>query len=112
MINSASPGQRTNQRDLYDASHRRGTLHCVRDTICVLRAYARTPVNGKLPIGLMVISPVIMSPSTLPANSSVSGIGLVIETFQATSASLAVSWKISAESHLGHLVPVSVGPDE
>src|SRR5947208_6618411 len=59
--------------------------------------YALVPLNGKLPIGPTPISPEMASPETLPVNSSVSGIGLVIETFQATSSPLAVPSKISVE---------------
>src|SRR5271167_2725537 len=59
--------------------------------------YARVPVNGKLPIGPMPMSPEMLSPATLPVNSRVSGIGLVMETFQNTSSPLAVPSKISAE---------------
>ena len=50
------------------------------------------------------------SPETLPVNSSVSGIGLVIETFQATSSPLAVPSKISVELPSAPCVPVSVPP--
>ena len=42
------------------------------------------PVNGKLPMKPMPMSPEMESPATWPVNSSVSGIGLVIETFQDT----------------------------
>src|SRR5438445_12516586 len=72
--------------------------------------YALFPVNGKLPIGPMPISPAMLSPDTLPENSSVSGIGLVIETFQATSSPLAVPSKISVELPSAPCVPVSVPP--
>src|ERR1700732_831733 len=74
------------------------------------RLYALVPVNGKLPIGPMPISPEILSPETLPVNSSVSGIGLVMETFQATSSPLALPSKISAELPSAACVPVSVPP--
>src|SRR5271169_4640510 len=73
-------------------------------------AYALVPVNGKLPIGPMPISPDMLSPETLPENSSVRGIGLVIETFQATSSPLAVPSKISVELPSAPCVPVSVPP--
>src|SRR6201999_3604414 len=73
-------------------------------------AYARVPLNGKLPIGPMPISPEMLSPETLPVNSSVSGIGLVMETFQATSSPLALPSKISAELPSAPCVPVSVPP--
>ena len=43
-------------------------------------------------------------------NSSVSGIGLVIETFQATSSPLMVPSKISVELPSAPCVPVSVPP--
>src|ERR1700694_31098 len=72
--------------------------------------YALVPVNGKLPIGPMPISPEMLSPETLPVNSSVSGIGLVMETFQATSSPLALPSKISAELPSAACVPVSVPP--
>src|SRR5258708_7091789 len=74
------------------------------------RRYARVPVNGKLPIGPMPISPEMLSPETLPENASVSGIGLVIETFQATSSPLVVPSKISVELPSAPCVPVSVPP--
>src|ERR1700730_19365680 len=74
------------------------------------RAYARVPVNGKLPIGPIPISPVILSPETLPVTSSVSGIGLVMETFQATSSPLVVPSKISVELPSAACVPVSAPP--
>src|SRR6266516_5632335 len=51
------------------------------------------------------------SPDTLPVNSSVSGIGLVIETFQATLSPLAVPSKISVELPSAPCVPVSVPPE-
>src|ERR1700682_98224 len=72
--------------------------------------YALVPVNGKLPIGPIPISPVMLSPETLPVNSSVSGIGLVMETFQATSSPLAVPSKISVELPSAACVPVSAPP--
>src|ERR1700753_3953637 len=72
---------------------------------------ARTPVNGKLPIGPIPISPDMLSPATLPVNSSVSGIGLVMETFQATLSPLAVPSKISAELPSAAWMAVSVPPD-
>src|SRR5216684_4561117 len=74
------------------------------------RTYALVPVNGKLPIGPIPISPVMLSPEILPVNSSVSGIGLVMETFQATSSPLAVPSKISVELPSAPSVPVSTPP--
>src|ERR1700681_2174761 len=74
------------------------------------RAYARLPLNGKLPIGPMPISPEMLSPETLPVNSSVRGIGLVIETFQATSSPLALPSNISVELPSAPCVPVSLPP--
>src|SRR6202162_3937155 len=74
------------------------------------KAHARVPLNGKLPIGPMPISPDMLSPETLPVNASVSGIGLVIETFQATSSPLAVPSKISVELPSAPWVPVSAPP--
>src|ERR1700682_2907687 len=73
--------------------------------------YARVPVNGKLPIGPIPISPEMLSPETLPVNSSVSGIGLVIETFQATSSPFAVSSNISVAFPSATCVPVSLPPE-
>src|SRR6266478_1355953 len=73
--------------------------------------YALVPLNGKLPIGPTPISPEMVSPETLPVNSSVSGIGLVIETFQATSSPLAVPSKISVELPSAPSVPVSLPPE-
>src|SRR5260370_7368069 len=58
----------------------------------------------------MPISPEIASPETLPVKASVSGIGLVIETFQATSSPLAVPSKISVELPSAPCVPVSTPP--
>src|ERR1700687_2045597 len=72
--------------------------------------YARVALNGKLPSGPMPISPVMLSPETLPVKASVSGIGLVIETFQATSSPLAVPSKISVELPSAPCVPLSVAP--
>src|SRR6202165_1541518 len=72
--------------------------------------YARVPLNGKLPIGPMPISPVMLSPETLPVKASVSGIGLVIETFQATSSPMAVPSKIAVGLPSAPCVPVSVPP--
>src|SRR5258708_26664729 len=72
--------------------------------------YARVPVNGKLPIGPMPISPEMLSPATLPVKASVSGIGLVMETFQATSSPEVVPSKISVELPSAPSVPVSVPP--
>src|ERR1700757_229608 len=72
--------------------------------------YARFPVNGKLPIGPMPISPEMLSPATLPVKASVSGIGLVMETFQATSSPLMVPSKISVELPSAPCVPVSEPP--
>ena len=68
------------------------------------------PVNGKLPIGPMPISPDMLSPATLPVKASVSGIGLVMEIFQATSSPLTVPSKISPELPSAPCVPVSVPP--
>src|SRR6185437_11603485 len=59
----------------------------------------------------MPISPDMLSPETLPVNSSVNGIGLVMETFQATSSPLAVPSNISAELPSAPWVPVSVPPE-
>ncbi len=70
--------------------------------------YARVPVKGKLPIGPMPISPEMLSPATLPVNSRVSGIGLVIEIFQETSSPFTVPSKISPELPSAAWVPVSV----
>src|SRR5216684_5129817 len=74
-------------------------------------AYARVPVNGKLPIGPIPISPEMLSPETVPLNASVSGIGLVMETFQAMSSPVAVPSKISVELPSAPWVPVSVPPE-
>ncbi len=70
--------------------------------------YALVPVNGKLPIGPMPISPDMLSPETFPVKASVSGIGLVMEIFQATSSPLTVPSKISPELPSAPCVPVSV----
>src|SRR3954453_5053922 len=59
----------------------------------------------------MPISPEMLSPETLPVNSNVSGIGLVIETFQATSSPLAVPSNISVELPSAPCVPVSLPPE-
>src|SRR5947209_17166891 len=80
--------------------------HRVRDTA----SYARVPLNGKLPIGPMPISPEMASPATLPVKAKVSGIGLVIEIFQATSSPLTVPSKISPLLPSADCVPVSVLP--
>src|SRR5580698_3783309 len=72
--------------------------------------YALTPLNGKLPIGPMPVSPDMLSPETLPVKASVSGIGLVMEIFQATSSPLTVPSKISPELPSAPWVPVSVPP--
>src|ERR1700726_835848 len=72
---------------------------------------ALVPVKGKLPIGPMPISPEMLSPETLPVKASVSGIGLVMETFQATSSPLAVPSKISAELPSAPCDPVRVPPE-
>src|SRR5258705_4859087 len=58
----------------------------------------------------MPISPEMLSPATLPVKAKVSGIGLVIETFQATSSPLAVPSKISVELPSAPCVPVSTPP--
>src|ERR1700730_16163233 len=71
---------------------------------------ALVPLNGKLPIGPMPISPEMLSPETLPVNSSVSGIGLVMETFQVTSSPFAWPSKISVELPSAACVPVSAPP--
>src|SRR5262249_880322 len=73
--------------------------------------YARVPVNGKLPMKPMPISPEMASPATVPLNSSVSGIGLVMEIFQATSLPLTVPSKISVELSSAPCVPVNVPPE-
>src|ERR1700752_5257078 len=73
-------------------------------------AYALVPVNGKLPSGPMPISPDMLSPETAPVKESVSGIGLVMETFQATLSPLTVPSKISVELLSAPCVPVSVPP--
>src|SRR3954471_22710694 len=72
--------------------------------------YALTPLNGKLPIGPMPISPEMASPSTLPVKAKVSGIGLVIEIFQATSSPLTVPSKMGPDWPSAPCVPVSVPP--
>ena len=72
--------------------------------------YALVPVKGKLPIGPMPISPDMLSPETLPVNSSVSGIGLVMESFQPTLSPFTVPSKISPELPSAPCVPVSVPP--
>ena len=53
----------------------------------------------------------MLLPATLPVNSRVNGIGLVIETFQAMESPLAVPSKISAELPSAAWMPVSVPPD-
>src|SRR3954471_5431732 len=58
----------------------------------------------------MPISPDMLSPETVPVKASVSGIGLVMEIFQATSSPLAVPSKISPELPSAPCVPVSVPP--
>src|ERR1700730_4732181 len=73
--------------------------------------YAFVPVNGKLPIGPMPISPDMLSPETLPVKASVSGIGLVMESFQATSSPSTVPSKISPEFPSAPCVPVNVPPE-
>src|SRR6202048_12936 len=73
--------------------------------------YAFVPVNGKLPIGPMPISPDMLSPETLPEKASVSGIGLVMEIFQATSSPSTVPSKISPELPSAPCVPVNVPPE-
>src|SRR3984957_19945986 len=75
------------------------------------KPYALLPLKGKLPIGPMPISPEMLSPATLPVKASVSGIGLVMETFQATSSPLAVPSKISVELPSAAWVPVSAPPE-
>src|SRR3954464_1956696 len=59
----------------------------------------------------MPISPDMLSPATLPVNSRVSGIGLVIEIFQDTSSPFTVPSKISPELPSAAWVPVSVEPE-
>src|SRR3954469_11871132 len=59
----------------------------------------------------MPISPDMLSPETFPVKASVSGIGLVIEIFQATSSPLAVPSKISPELPSAPCVPVNVPPE-
>src|SRR3954453_2171507 len=56
------------------------------------------------------ISPEMVSPATLPVKASVSGIGLVIEIFQATSSPLTVPSKIGPDWPSAPCVPVSVPP--
>src|SRR5262249_16809741 len=56
---------------------------------------ARTPENGQLPSAPALICPDILSPSTVPVNCSVSGIGLVMDIFQETSLPLTLPSKIS-----------------
>src|SRR3954471_3142497 len=73
--------------------------------------YALTPLNGKLPIIPTPISPEMLSPATLPVKASVSGIGLVIEIFQATSSPLTVPSKIGPDWPSALCVPVSVPPE-
>jgi hypothetical protein len=58
----------------------------------------------------MPISPEMLSPETLPVNSSVSGIGFVIETFQARSSPFAVPSKISVDWPSAPWLPVKVPP--
>src|SRR4051794_6079212 len=58
----------------------------------------------------MPISPDMLSPATLPVKASVSGIGLVMEIFQATSSPETVPSKISPELPSAPCVPVSVPP--
>src|SRR5579859_7507072 len=71
---------------------------------------ARIPVNGKLPMKPTPISPEMASPAMVPLNSSVSGIGSVMDIFQATSLPLTVPSKISVELPSAPYVPVSVAP--
>src|SRR6516225_2881950 len=102
-------------------SKRRGRLHvqpdrdranpaCLKIGSAAERLHARVPVKGKFPIGPMPISPAMLLPVTFPVKASVSGIGLVIETFQATSSPSAVPSKISVEFPSAPCVPVSVLP--
>src|SRR5437762_1406219 len=58
----------------------------------------------------MPISPDMLSPETAPVKDSVSGIGLVIDTFQATLSPLTVPSKISVELPSAPCVPVSAPP--
>src|SRR4051812_29481002 len=73
--------------------------------------YALTPLNGKLPIGPMPISPPMVSPVTLPVKASVNGIGLVMEIFQVTSSPLTVPSKIGPDWPSAPCVPVNVPPE-
>src|ERR1700675_589677 len=87
------------------------TLEFVAPVRAQLRtAYARVPVNEKLPIGPMPISPDMLSPATLPVKASVSGIGLVMEIFQETSSPATVPSKISPELPSAPCVPVNAPP--
>ena len=58
----------------------------------------------------MPISPEMLSPATLPVKAKVSGIGLVMDTFQATSSPLTVPSKISVELPSAPCVPVNEPP--
>src|SRR3954469_17117204 len=59
----------------------------------------------------MAISPPMESPVTLPVKASVSGIGLVMEIFQATSSPLTVPSKMGPDWPWAPCVPVSVPPE-
>src|SRR5229473_5852722 len=79
---------------------------------CHAGDYARTPENGQLPSAPALIFPDILSPSTVPVNCSVNGIGLVIDIFQDASLPLTVPSKISAVPPSPDCLPVSVPPCE
>src|SRR5216684_8909488 len=72
--------------------------------------YARTPENGQLPSAPALIFPDILSPSTVPVNCSVNGIGLVIDIFQDASLPFTVASKMSAVPPSPDCLPVSVPP--
>jgi hypothetical protein len=73
------------------------------------RGYARVPVNGHEPNAPVFMLPEIESPSTVPTNSIVIGIGSVIETFHATALPFTVP-TIGPDCPSADWVPVNTLP--
>ena len=57
--------------------------------------YPRVPENGQLPTPLAFTVPAILSPSTVPLNSSVSGMGLLMAALKLMPLPLALPSKMS-----------------
>ena len=106
--------QRHNRRDPQPKTYRSVQFSAVRSTLrpagaCGMRSQPRVPENDEVPKSPSTTLPLTSSPLIVPLNSSVIGIGSVIDTFQEISLPLTVPSKISVEFPSAAWLPLKRG---